>query len=60
YDDMTPLEKVAFPAKDKAPPFVYYYLRVIQADSHMAWSSPIWIDYPDVGAMTLSKKKPKK
>lgn len=44
YDDMTPLEKVAFPSKDKAPPFVYYYLRVIQKDGHMAWSSPIWID----------------
>lgn len=44
YDDMTPLEKVAFPSKDKAPPFVYYYLRVIQDDGHMAWSSPIWVD----------------
>lgn len=45
YDDMTPLEKVAIPSKDKRPPFVYYYIRVIQEDSHMAWSSPIWIDY---------------
>ncbi len=45
YDDMTPLEKVAINAKDKKPPFVYYYLRITQADGHMAWSSPIWVDY---------------
>lgn len=44
YDDMTPLEKVAINNKDKKPPFVYYYLRVIQEDGHMAWSSPIWVD----------------
>lgn len=45
YDDMSPLEKVAIDAKDKKPPFVFYYLRVIQEDGHMAWSSPIWVDY---------------
>lgn len=45
YDDMTPLEKVVIDAKDKKPPFVYYYLRFTQEDGHMAWSSPIWIDY---------------
>lgn len=44
YDDMTPLEKIAIKGKDKRPPFVYYYLRVIQEDEHMAWSSPIWVD----------------
>lgn len=45
YDDMTPLEKVSINAKDKKPPFTYYYLRVTQVDGHMAWSSPIWVDY---------------
>jgi hypothetical protein len=45
YDDMTPLEKVCINAKDKKPPFVFYYLRVTQIDGHMAWSSPIWVDY---------------
>lgn len=44
YDDMTPIDKIAINAKDKKPPFVYYYLRVLQEDGHMAWSSPIWID----------------
>lgn len=45
FDDMTPIEKVVLDAKDKKPPFVYYYLRVVQEDGHMAWSSPIWVDY---------------
>lgn len=45
YDDMIPLEKITISAKDKKPPFVFYYIRVVQEDGHMAWSSPIWIDY---------------
>lgn len=45
YDDMTPLESVAVTPKDKAPPFVFYYIRVTQDDGHLAWSSPIWVDY---------------
>jgi len=45
YDDLEPLEKASIDAKDKKPPFAYYYLRVTQEDGHMAWSSPIWVDY---------------
>lgn len=45
FDDMVPIEKVVIDAKDKKPPFVYYYLRVTQEDGHMAWSSPIWVDF---------------
>lgn len=56
YDDMMPLEKVSIKAKDKKPPFVYYYIRVTQEDGHMAWSSPIWVDYIPLSA--LPKKKP--
>lgn len=44
YDDMIPIEKTVIDAKDKKPPFVFYYLRVVQEDGHMAWSSPIWVD----------------
>jgi len=44
FDDMTPLEKVVIKPKDKKPPFVYYYLRVIQEDGQMGWTSPIWVD----------------
>lgn len=48
YDDMTPIDKVVMDAKDKKPPFVYYYIRVTQEDGHMAWSSPIWVDFVPV------------
>lgn len=44
YDDAGPLEKIVIKPKDKNPPFIFYYLRVTQADGHMAWSSPIWVD----------------
>lgn len=45
YDDLTALEKVVLKSKDKRPPFIYYYLRVTQEDGHIAWSSPIWVDF---------------
>lgn len=44
-DDMDSIAKVTIDAKDKKPPFIYYYLRVTQEDGHMAWSSPIWVDF---------------
>lgn len=59
YDDMTPLEKVVIDAKDKKPPFVYYYLRFTQEDGHMAWSSPIWIDVvPTLPSARPAAKRP--
>lgn len=58
YDDMTALDKACIDAKDKKPPFVYYYLRVIQEDGHMAWSSPIWVDY--IPLSSLPKLPPKR
>lgn len=58
YDDMVPLEKVAHDAKDKKPPFVYYYIRATQEDGHLAWSSPIWVDYVPGSATGKSKIKP--
>ncbi|MBA3237575.1 MAG: DUF3604 domain-containing protein [Parachlamydiaceae bacterium] len=57
YDDMDSLANVALDAKDKKPPFVFYYLRVLQADGHMAWSSPIWVDYIPVTATGKSTIK---
>jgi len=61
YDDMTPIEKVAIDAKDKKPPFVYYYLRVLQEDGHMAWSSPIWVDFvPPLPSVKNAVKRPVK
>ncbi len=62
YDDMVPFDKVAVDAKDKKPPFIFYYLRAIQEDGHMAWSSPIWVDYapPSPVAKVAALKKPQK
>ncbi len=45
YDDTTPLHQILLQGKFSPLPFVYYYLRVIQENGHIAWSSPIWIDY---------------
>ncbi len=54
YDDMDDLAKVVVDAKDKKPAFAYYYIRVTQEDGHIAWSSPIWVDYIP---MTAAEKK---
>lgn len=58
YDDMRSLEKICFSTKDKKPCFAYYYLRVTQDDGHMAWSSPIWVDF--IPASALPKNQPKR
>ncbi|MFT4552717.1 MAG: hypothetical protein ACI9S8_001343 [Chlamydiales bacterium] len=57
YDDMEKLQNVVLQPKDKKQvPFVYYYLRVKQADGHIAWSSPIWVDL-GIGAVAAKRKK---
>lgn len=53
FDDMEPLDKVTIDGHGKDP-FVFYYLRVTQADGHMAWSSPIWVD---LSSQPLAKGK---
>lgn len=55
YDDLEELRNVVLDGGEGKPPFVYYYLRVTQEDKHMAWSSPIWIDYH--GEMSTKKAK---
>lgn len=57
FDDMTPLEKVVIDAKDNKPPFAYYYLRVLQEDGHLAWSSPIWVDYIPLSSLPKNQHK---
>ncbi|MBA2369500.1 MAG: DUF3604 domain-containing protein [Candidatus Protochlamydia sp.] len=57
YDDLSPLEQVCIDAKDKKPPFCYYYLRVLQDDGHMAWSSPIWVDYIPLSSLPKTQNK---
>ena len=43
-DDFEPLSDISYDLKDSSDKFSYYYLRVVQNDGHIAWSSPIWID----------------
>ena len=58
-DDNDLLSDIALNSNDERPPFIYYYLRAIQVDGHIAWSSPIWVDYV-VNAPTPLVKKIKK
>ncbi|NGX60341.1 MAG: hypothetical protein KR126chlam3_01514 [Chlamydiae bacterium] len=44
YDDFQQLKEIVLNSPDERPPFAYYYLRILQEDGHIAWSSPIWID----------------
>ncbi len=60
FDDSESLDKVVLASPDDRPHFAYYYMRIIQNDGHMAWSSPIWIDYPDLNLATAAQKKPRK
>ncbi len=54
FDDDQPLETVALKSKNERPPFAYYYMRVMQEDGHIAWTSPIWVDF---GAPPTPEKK---
>lgn len=46
FDDFVDLKEVMIKQKE-GKPFVFYYLRITQVDHHMAWTSPIWIDYEE-------------
>ncbi|MBJ7449796.1 MAG: DUF3604 domain-containing protein [Parachlamydiales bacterium] len=45
YDESDEMKKYVFDGGKEKPPFLYYYVRVTQEDNHIAWSSPIWVDY---------------
>lgn len=55
-DDEEPLDKTTLKVKGEAPPFTYYYMRVMQEDGHIAWSSPIWVDHSPPAATEKKKK----
>jgi hypothetical protein len=59
-DDTDPLQKILLSSPDERPPFVYYYLRIVQEDGHIAWASPIWIDHTDAITAPAPVKKVKK
>jgi len=58
-DDSEHISSCALSSPDDRPPFLYYYLRVLQSDGHAAWSSPIWVDLAEGEALSLPKKKKK-
>lgn len=60
FDDTESLSKIALKSPDERPSFVYYYIRVLQENGHIAWASPIWIDLTDTSIVTAVSKKPKK
>lgn len=56
-DDTELLSKILLPSPNpEKPAFVYYYMRVLQEDGHIAWSSPIWIDQSEAAPSTNGKK----
>lgn len=59
FDDTDILSKLALKSPDGRPPFLFYYLRILQEDGHMAWSSPIWIDYIAEKSTSKSNKQKK-
>jgi hypothetical protein len=59
HDDMEHLSKAVLPGGEGKAHFVFYYLRVMQADGHIAWSSPIWVDYPEFQGAPAKKSKGK-
>ncbi|NGX50217.1 MAG: hypothetical protein K1060chlam2_00058 [Chlamydiae bacterium] len=56
FDDDEPIEKTLLKAKGDYPPFIYYYMRLLQEDGHIAWTSPIWVDH---GTLPVVEKKKK-
>jgi Protein of unknown function (DUF3604) len=45
WEDTAELRSILLPsAKYCSNPFCYYYVRAVQNDGHVAWTSPIWID----------------
>jgi hypothetical protein len=56
-DDSENLLDVAIKKENKTP-FVFYYLKAIQNNNHVAWTSPIWVDYiTDASILKKTKKK---
>ena len=43
-EDADPFDEAAFePGPHWPTPFLFYYLRITQADGEMAWVSPVWV-----------------
>lgn len=63
FDETSPLESHVLRSSIDGCLFVYYYMRAIQEDGHMAWASPIWIELfqaEAAPAVAVKEKKPVK
>jgi hypothetical protein len=64
FDESTPLENHVLKSTVDGCLFVYYYMRAIQEDGHVAWGSPIWIELYQASeapvATMVKEKKPLK
>jgi hypothetical protein len=58
-DDTDLLSQIALEAPEGRPPFAYYYMRAVQKDGHVAWSSPIWVDLSSRVSLVPPKKNKK-
>ncbi|MEX0961557.1 MAG: DUF3604 domain-containing protein [Simkaniaceae bacterium] len=56
-DDDEPIEKIVITPGGESPPFLYYYVRALQKDGHIGWSSPIWVDFNPLSKPLVKKKK---
>lgn len=59
-DDTDLLSQLVLEGREDRSPFIYYYMRVVQTNGHIAWSSPIWVDLNARTAPIGTGKKLKK
>ena len=57
FDDDEHIEKIHLKAKKENAFFIYYYLRVLQSDGHIAWASPIWVDHDHLPSSNKKQRK---
>ncbi len=44
-DDSEAFDKLILKGREEDPPFIFYYIRITQQDGHVAWASPIFVDF---------------
>lgn len=60
FDDMENIANVVLNSKKQEFPFIYYFIKVIEASGHTAWSSPIWVEMQTNEVATVKKTVSKK
>ncbi|NGX62738.1 MAG: hypothetical protein KR126chlam6_00138 [Candidatus Anoxychlamydiales bacterium] len=57
YDDTENLLDICIKSDKEKPPFIFYYVRAVQEDSNIVWTSPIWVDFEKAEEVKKIKKK---